>query len=125
MGKVRVLLVEDHLMVQKLASMMFDPLSCILEIANNGAAAIARGGEYEYDLIILDLGLPDMDGLAVAKKIRQENSKNQHTPIIALTAHSEDEVKEQIKANGLDGCFSKPFTLEMVKKMLKYAKKSN
>lgn len=122
MEKIKILLVEDHLIVQKLAGIMFGQLNCTVDIAGDGAIALAKCRQQIYDLIIMDIGLPDADGFSMTKRIRQEDKNNRNTPVVALTAHAEEEVKEQIKESGMKGFFSKPIMPGLAEKILGFVK---
>lgn len=110
-SKRKVLLVEDTPIARKVAVIILNSLGCKIDIAEKGATAIEMATKNQYDLILMDIGLPDMDGLTVTKCIRQRESKGKHVPIIALTAHSETSIKEQIFEVGLDDLLIKPLTV--------------
>jgi len=113
------LLVEDNKLAQKMAVIALKPLSCEIHTADTGAEAIAQFKAHSYDLIFMDLGLPDMDGYTVTETIRRlEEKRRIHTPIVALTAHTEDEFRESAKKSGMDDFLSKPLTTDKAKAML-------
>jgi CheY-like chemotaxis protein len=104
--KLSVLLVEDVPLIQKFSMDILESLGCKVTLANNATEAIAFGKNH-YDLIFMDIGLPDDDGLSVIRQLR----KNQHhlqTPIIALTAHATDEVRQDCFAAGVNDFLAKP-----------------
>tara|TARA_Y100000588_G_scaffold140181_1_gene154176 strand:- start:775 stop:2238 length:1464 start_codon:yes stop_codon:yes gene_type:complete len=107
----RVLVVEDNFIAQKVAQSLVQSLQCQVDVASNGKEALERWQQNEYDLIFMDIGLPDMDGYQVTHHIRvQEVAKNRHTPIIALTAHVGDENKQRCIEAGMNAVLSKPLT---------------
>lgn len=107
-----ILLVEDNFLIQKGIAMLLNKLNCYVEVANNGAEAIALAGKNNYDLIFMDIGLQDQDGLAVTRQIRQSFPHHAQTPIIALTAHLETESRASCFAAGINDIIIKPLTLE-------------
>jgi two-component system, OmpR family, aerobic respiration control sensor histidine kinase ArcB len=90
-------------------------LGCEVEIASDGNTAIQCMNNH-YDLIFLDIGLPDMSGLEVCQKMHLQN-KIQKTPVIALTALSE-EIKEQCLLAGMDDFAIKPLSLKQFDELL-------
>ena len=90
-----------------------------VDLAENVKNAITWVISYRYDMIVLDIGLPDGDGKEVAQEIRNnESSRNQETPVIAVTAHGDRE-RETCFRVGIDRVYSKPLTREMVFCMVK------
>ncbi|WP_158859945.1 PAS domain S-box protein [Lunatibacter salilacus] len=94
-----------------------------LEFANNGEKAVAMYMEGDFDILLLDLQMPVMDGFEVSNRIRQMEKENssKRIPIIALTASSYSEVKEDIQEAGMDDYVSKPFVpANLYAKITKY-----
>src|SRR5688572_5535555 len=84
----RILLVEDHRLTEKVTKNMLLALHCQVDIAMDGKTALELIKHQPYDLVLMDIGLPDMSGDEIARRIRAyELSKGLHLPIIALTAH--------------------------------------
>lgn len=108
----KLLLVEDEPMVQVVTSVLFQMLNCQLDIAGTGEQALLKFQKNTYDLILLDIGLPDIDGYAVTKKIRllEKERETKATPIVALTAHAKDDVQDQCIAAGMNEVLSKPLS---------------
>lgn len=110
-GKSRVLIVEDQPIAAKVAEAIITGLDCSVDIANNGEKALTLMQENVYDLIFMDVGLPDIDGYTLTKKIRNiEWQLDLHVPIIALTAHIDSENKQKCIESGMDAVLSKPLT---------------
>lgn len=104
-----ILLVEDHQMTATVTELMLTELQCFVENASDARTALLKASEKKYDLIFLDLGLPDMTGFELAKKIRHDdNAINYSSIIVALTAHSEEESKLRCFESGIDAVFQKP-----------------
>ena len=108
-----VLLVEDNLINQKIVLLSLKKSVKLVDIANNGKEALDKFGSARYDIILMDIQMPIMNGIVTTKKIRSiENSTNTHTPIIAITANALLGDKEECLAAGMDDYISKPFQIE-------------
>ncbi|HZJ73329.1 MAG TPA: response regulator, partial [Perlabentimonas sp.] len=92
-----------------------------IEIANNGKEALDRFGTSRFDIILMDIQMPIMNGIVATKKIREiESNSNFHIPIIAITANALLGDKEECLAAGMDDYISKPFQIEiLIQKMKK------
>lgn len=100
--------VENSLIFQKyLAS-----AGSQVDVANDGRAALQLIGEKEYDLVLLDIQMPELDGFQVLKILREEN--NYFKPVVALTAHAMEEQKRENLRAGFDGHISKPVSSEVL-----------
>lgn len=109
--KYRILLVEDNTIAQTIAKEMLNRCNCHVDLAVDGQSALQYWKKNKYDLIFMDIGLPDMDGYQVTHHIRvQEIAKNLHTPIVALTAHIGEENKQRCIESGMNAVLSKPLT---------------
>jgi CheY-like chemotaxis protein len=110
-----VMLVEDNLINQKIVVLSIQKLVKNIDIANNGKEALDKFGSTKYDLILMDIQMPVMDGILATKKIRElEAGTDQHTPIIAITANALAGDKENCLAAGMNDYISKPFQPEML-----------
>ena len=103
------LLVEDNLVNQKLAILILKSGGGLVEVANNGREALKKLGEKKYDLVLMDVQMPVMDGLVCAKKIR-EGAGHWETgiPIIAMTANAFAEDRAACLAAGMNDYIAKP-----------------
>jgi CheY-like chemotaxis protein len=117
--EANVLLVEDNLINQKIVILSIQKLVKNIDVANNGKEALDKFGTSKYDLILMDIQMPVMDGIIATKKIREiESSTNRHTPIIAITANALAGDKENCLAAGMNDYISKPFQPEaLISKM--------
>lgn len=104
----KVLIVEDDPDIIELLSIHLDDLECELTKAMDGKLGYELGLENQYDLIVLDLMLPKMDGMEVCRKLR---AKEVHTPILMLTAKSEEIDKVLGLETGADDYLTKPFSV--------------
>ncbi|WP_051559768.1 cache domain-containing protein [Marinobacterium jannaschii] len=112
----RVLLVEDHLVNQKVAQAMLANMGLESDIACNGVEALACFADQQYDLVLMDCQMPVMDGFEATKAIRTQESKNglAHTPIVALTANALQEDRERCLAVGMDSYLAKPYNKQQL-----------
>ncbi len=112
---MRILLVEDQPIAAKVTKSLFTILNCVVDVAQDGQSAFEYAKNNTYGLILMDIGLPDMNGFEVTKKIHAwELLQNKHTPIVAVTAHVGDENKEQYFQAGINEVLSKPLSKEKV-----------
>jgi CheY-like chemotaxis protein len=109
---VHILLAEDHVVNQKLAMALLGRLGYTVELAVNGVAAVAAAAARPYDLILMDMQMPEMDGLEATRQIRAQVGPNQSTYIIALTANAMQSDKDACNAAGMNDFLSKPFNRE-------------
>jgi PAS domain S-box-containing protein len=118
---VSVLLVEDNLVNQLVAKELLLSMHATVTIADNGQRALDILAEQSFDVVLMDIQMPIMDGLTAAKHIRAQ-SNYQYLPIIAMTAHARDEDKQQSLAAGMNLHMPKPVTakalLSSIKKVL-------
>lgn len=109
----RVLLAEDVEVNQFLAKVILESKGLKVDIANNGIEALAFLVQNDYDLILMDVQMPEMDGITATKKIRQmADTKKALIPIIALTANALVGNEQEYYDIGMDVCVTKPFTAE-------------
>jgi len=117
--KLHILLAEDNLVNQKVACGLLTKEGHSVVIANNGLEAVKKYEAEHFDLILMDVQMPEMDGFEATEKIRaQEHGTPQHIPIIALTAHAMKGYSEKCLAAGMDGYVSKPFTIKTLTERL-------
>ncbi len=114
-----LLVVEDNPMNQKLIAKILDLWNCSYSIADNGKHALKLLEDKEFDLILMDLHMPIMDGEVCTKAIRQlNNHPNQKRPIIALTAAALLDEKNRALAAGMNDFTTKPFSPKQLQKTL-------
>jgi len=104
-----ILVAEDNLVNQRLAVRMLEKKGHTVRVANNGKEAVAAFEREHFDLILMDIQMPEMDGFAATGLIRSlEKNSGEHMPIIALTAHAMQGYKEQCLEAGMDDYCVKP-----------------
>lgn len=117
--KLQILLVEDNPVNQKVATKMLDKIGCRVDVEDNGLSAIEAVGRKPYDLVLMDVQMPVMDGIEATRNIRKTLSKKE-LPIIALTAHALREFREQCEDAGMNDFLTKPIRaaelIEMIQK---------
>ena len=117
-SKLRVLLVEDNAINQKVSKIMLEELGCEVDLAECGKKVFELMPKNIYDFILMDIGLPDMNGLEITKIIRQQKINQQNIPIIALTAHAYDTDKQACLAAGMDDVIVKPVLRERLEEII-------
>jgi signal transduction histidine kinase/ligand-binding sensor domain-containing protein/CheY-like chemotaxis protein len=115
----RILLVEDNLTNQEVATNMLLGMGCKVVPVNNGKEAIEAWQQGDFDLILMDCLMPVMDGYEATRKLRQlEQESDRHTPIIAVTAGVDQEIRNRCKMAGMDDFMGKPLMSEQLKGVL-------
>ena len=105
----RILLAEDNLVNQRLAVRLLEKEGHRVEVAENGREALQKWLGEPFDMILMDVQMPVMDGVEATMEIRRaERQSLTHTPIIALTAHTSADDRERCLRSGMDGFLSKP-----------------
>ena len=110
-----ILLVEDNLLNQRIVTFSLKKFNHEVVIANNGVEAIEHFNQRKFDVILMDIMMPVMDGLEATTKIREIENKNKiekRTPIIALTANTMDNDRDKCISYGMDEFMAKPFDIE-------------
>lgn len=118
-GNVSILLVEDNIVAQQVAVFILRDLGYQVQVADCGKKAIELFSQNKYDLVFIDVGLPDVSGYFVIEEIRKiENGKNSFVPIIILTAHATYDVEE--KKSGVDSqeMLSKPLSKDKAREIV-------
>lgn len=120
--RLKVLLVEDNVVNQMISRAMLEHLNCEITLASDGKTAIAEYQNQRPDLILMDCNMPIMDGFEATRHIRKlEHQTNQpRTPIIAVTAHAFEHIRQDCLAAGMDEHLSKPFDLHQLATLLNH-----
>ncbi|GAA5216025.1 response regulator [Corallincola platygyrae] len=112
----RILLVEDNPINQQVASELLASRGADVDVASNGRQAIAMTQNGDYELILMDIQMPEMDGLEATQNLRELGSE---LPIIAMTAHAMNEDKEKSLAAGMNDHINKPIDPELMFSVIK------
>jgi PAS domain S-box-containing protein len=115
---VKVLFVDDQKVNQKVISLMLKHVQCEVTIASNGKEALKLIGENDFDIILLDIVMPIMDGRTAFRELRKKYPY--HPPVIALSANVLEEDKEEYLADGMNDYISKPVNAEVLYQKLTY-----
>ena len=117
----KILLVDDHPVNRDLTSRVLQKRGHQVDLAENGLLAFERFQQESYDIILMDLQMPVMDGLEATRKIRQyEQEQNideaspQRVPIVAMTAYDDEKEKTASKNAGMDGFIAKPISIKTI-----------
>jgi CheY-like chemotaxis protein len=109
----QVLLVEDNTVIAMVTTHLVTKQGCQIQVAQNATTGLAMSKERRFDLILMDIGLPDGTGDQVALQIRQDaTNPNQATPIIAVTAHADEKFMPNWRECGINKICMKPFLEE-------------
>jgi len=117
-GAYCVLLAEDNVTNQKMAAAMLGRLGYRYDVAGNGQEALEALANRRYDLILMDCQMPVLDGFETARRIREQESPDQHLPIVAMTAAERRGVQARCMQAGMDECLHKPVSLKELQAVL-------
>jgi two-component system sensor histidine kinase/response regulator len=116
--KGHVLLVDDNVVNQKVAMHFLERMGITVILANDGAEAVKQFDINTYQLVLMDLQMPVMDGFEATRRIRDFEGWRQRTPIIALTANAMAGQMERCLAAGMDGFLTKPLEVEPMREII-------
>jgi len=122
-----ILLAEDNPINQKLIAALLEKAGYNVDVVENGRVAVEAVEKDAYDVVFMDIQMPQMDGFEATKAIREKEGKNSHTPIVAMTAHAMKGDREKCLEAGMDDYISKPVQpqemFDLIKKWTKPADK--
>jgi PAS domain S-box-containing protein len=122
---LRVLLAEDNAVNQTLAMRILERLGHRVQVANDGKEAIRQAQAEDFDLIFMDVQMPEMDGLEATTAIRAvEAGTGKHVPIVAMTAHAMKGDREKCLSAGMDGYLSKPIRIDELRQAVSEVEKT-
>ena len=114
----RILLAEDNEINQKIVLRMLERVNCQVDRVGNGREAVDAVARNRYDLVLMDIQMPEMDGLAATTAIRQLEGAGRHTPVAAMTANAMTGDREKCLAAGMDDYTSKPVRLDDLERLV-------
>ena len=121
--KVRILLVEDNVINQKLALRLLEKMGYRADVASNGKEGVEAVETNFYDLVLMDMQMPEMDGIQATKAIRmyeeQHSARSEHIPIVAMTANAMKGDRERCIEAGMDDYLSKPIRPQILQEVIK------
>jgi len=117
--RARILVAEDNRVNQTLVTRMLEKMGHSVTVASNGQEALAMATQQTFDLIFMDVQMPEMDGLTATAKIREaEKNTGTHIPIVAMTAHALKGDRERCLQAGMDAYISKPISSKDVEESI-------
>lgn len=114
-----ILVVEDYFVNQEVTQDILELMDFSVEIAETGREALEKHETKEYDAILMDVQMPEIDGYEATSLIREREGSEKHTPIIALTANALSGDREKCLEAGMDDYISKPIEAEKLEEILK------
>ena len=118
-GGLRILLAEDNQVNQRLAMRMLEKRGHVVDVATNGREALEALEKSSYDLVLMDVQMPEMDGIEATERIRtKERLSGGRQKVVALTAHAMKGDEEKCLAAGMDGYLTKPIHAEELDELL-------
>jgi signal transduction histidine kinase/CheY-like chemotaxis protein len=115
---LRILLAEDNLVNQRVAMTMLGKMGHRTTLATNGREALEQWRQSDFDLILMDVQMPEMTGLQATMQIRREEAGGAHVPIVAMTASAMSEERDRCLAAGMDDFISKPVSYKVIEQMI-------
>jgi CheY-like chemotaxis protein len=115
---LRILLAEDNLVNQRVAMTMLGKMGHRITLATNGRQALEQWRQSDYDLILMDVQMPEMTGLQATMQIRREEAVGARVPIVAMTASAMNEERDRCLAAGMDDFISKPVSYKVIEQMI-------
>ncbi len=115
---LRILLAEDNLVNQRVAMTMLGKMGHRITLAANGLEALEQWRQSDFDLILMDVQMPEMTGLQATMQIRREEAIGTHVPIVAMTASAMSEDRDRCLAAGMDDFVSKPVSSKVIEQMI-------
>jgi len=107
-----ILVAEDNPVNQRVVKALLERRGHTVEVADNGAAALARADQRRFDIILMDVQMPEMDGMEATRLLRERDAQlGVHTPVVMLTAHAMQGDRERFLAAGADGYVTKPIQM--------------
>ncbi|VVB72893.1 putative methanogenesis regulatory protein FilR2 [uncultured archaeon] len=113
-----ILLVEDNPVNQKVATVMLKRLGYTTDVAVSGSEALQALEHKSYDLILMDIQMPDMDGLETTCRIRERNTSQGQPCVVAMTAYALDDDRDEFVQAGMNDYLSKPIRMEELRRIL-------
>jgi CheY-like chemotaxis protein len=115
----KILVAEDYFVNQEVTRDILEMMECSVDIAENGEEALKMYQENRYDLILMDIQMPEKDGYEVTRFIREQEAGQRRIPIIALTANALNGDREECIKQGMDDYISKPLDASALEELIK------
>ena len=114
LNRVRVLVAEDNAINQKIVRIMLQKAGCVVLAVDDGNQAVEAVQTGQFDLVLMDLHMPQLDGLEATRQIRALESKVREVPIIALTASAFTDDRDRCLSAGMNDFITKPIKLDFL-----------
>lgn len=121
---LKILVVDDDVLNRRLMKVLLTHEGYEVDLASNGLEAFNAIKYQQFDIVFMDLRMPEMDGLEASRRIREWEEGGQHTFIVGLTASYLPEEGQKMFDAGIDNYISKPFQMEHIQRMLAYSAKA-
>ena len=115
---LRILVVEDNKVNQLVAVRLLERMGCQADVAGDGASAISSVAANSYDIVLMDLHMPELDGMEAARRIRRMPNAKSRVPIVALTASASNEARTACLAAGMNDHLSKPIEIQALRRVV-------
>jgi len=115
---MKALVVEDNLINQRLIQILLEEYGLLVDTAGNGLEAVEKVEQNSYDIVFMDIDMPQMNGIAATKEIKSKLRVDKKLPIVALTAMAMEGDREMLLAEGLDDYLAKPLTKTKLEQVL-------
>lgn len=119
----KILVAEDNSLNQKIATFLLEKEGAKVTMVGNGKEAVLRLEQETFDVVLMDLQMPEMDGFETTRYIR--NIMKSDVPIIALSASNYDGEKEKCREAGMNACITKPIDIQKLNNLILELKKEN
>jgi two-component system, sensor histidine kinase and response regulator len=113
-----VLVAEDNVVSQQVARRFLEAIGCTVVIVGDGISAVAACARQEFGLVLMDLQMPNMDGINASQEIRKQERPGRHVPILALTAKSASDELARCTTAGMNGLLTKPLDIKRLREAL-------
>ena len=120
LARMQILVAEDNPVNQAVIERMLRRLGCSADLVSDGIEALRQVQVAPYDLVLMDIQMPGVDGLEATRRIRSLSTAHSRIPIVALTASASVEDRETSVAAGMNDYLSKPLALEALRKVLEH-----
>ena len=118
----RILIADDDMMIKTIIMKMLFKMGMGADLASNGQEVLEALIKWPYDVVLMDIQMPEMDGYQVLQAIRKTGKNGQDVPILAMTAHAGPGDERRCLEAGMDDYISKPFKIEELSKILRNSK---
>lgn len=118
---LKILVADDDELGRRLMHVILTHEGHSVEMAANGSEAVEAVKQKKFDIVFMDLHMPDMDGMEASRQIRAWENEDSHTFIVALTASYLPEIGQALFDSGMDNYISKPLQVEQLERLLKYS----